>query len=164
MTPVGCRTFTTAGIFQLGLGFAADLTGTLKLAGRKISRRIGTRFVDHIGQYIGAIGRQTLTGDRMFPQTGDKLFIGGLELIGIRRRSCCGAGIVNHDHFHTLGAHDGAHTAAAGMPGGPLFHIRESNRCDRHLHFAGRADGDAVDFFTVFGFHLVDQIIVAEHA
>ena len=74
-----------------------------------------------------------------------------------------GAGIVDHDHFHSLGAHDGADTTAAGMPGGPLFHIREGNRCDRHFHFTGRTDGDAVDFFTVFGFHLVDQIVVAEH-
>ena len=72
------------------------------------------------------------------------------------------AGVVEDDHLDPFGAHDGADAAAAGVPGRALFHVGEGNGGGRQLHLSGRADGDEGDFFPVFLFHLVDQVIVGQ--
>ena len=50
---------------QLGHGLAADLDGTGELTLFEIVSRVAPRLVEDVGQDVGAVGRQGLTGDRV---------------------------------------------------------------------------------------------------
>ena len=59
---MGSGTVTAAGVFHFGLGLTADLVVPIKPTRRKVVGGIGTGFVEHVGEHVGAVARQPLTG------------------------------------------------------------------------------------------------------
>ena len=100
----------------------------------------------------------------MLSQSGDPFFVGFLEFFGVFGLPHFHTVIIDDNHLDTLCAHDRTDAAATGVTGGSEFHIGAGDRSGGEFHFAGRTNGDAADFFTIFGLHFVDQVIISEHA
>jgi len=79
MTAVGCRAGTATLVFGFRLGFPADLVGVLESALFEIARGIASRFAEDVGQNVGTVGRESLAGNRVVPETFDEFAVRLLE-------------------------------------------------------------------------------------
>ena len=94
-------------------GLAGNLAGTIELDVTHITGRHGADFVDDVHQYVGAVGRQALSGYRVISQD---------FLAGIHRLHECGRvldvayalGAPDRDCLDVLGRHDRADAGTAG--------------------------------------------------
>jgi len=163
MAPMRCGTFAAPCILGVGLSFTADLMGINEAALLEIVSWIATRFIEDVGQDIGAIGGQALAGNRVIAQAVYELLVGLLEFFRILGSAHFHPGIVKDYHLHTLGAHDRPHSTTSSMPGGPKFHVGDGNRGRTHLHLTRGSNRNAGDLIPILCRQLGDKIVIRQH-
>jgi hypothetical protein len=70
--------------------------------------------------------------------------------------------IIQDDGLDAFGSHDGAHAPAAGMAGGPLFHVGEGDGCGGHfISPAWPMEMQAT--FLPYSAEIFSTVVVAQH-
>ena len=128
-------------------GFSADLFRMVDRAVTEVFGRKSAGLVQDIDQDVGAVGRQTLTADRMIEQRlgEDPGLL--LEFFRIGDGETGPAGVVDGDIFDLLRTHDRA-AAAAAVAADIAVRIFHGDVGRRHSELTGGTDGQYADLLA----------------